>query len=117
MVGDLESYSSTSYGGYNRSYVKGLQDELTKLTEENLYLKSKEYQNKISAKHDQDNKNSAKHDQEQKLMMRKIQQLSLLIQELSYDSTERETILANLKSILDNKSEELIKFTQGSFDA
>ena len=103
-AGDLDA--NINYGGYNRSYVKGLQDELAKLTEENSYLKSEEYQNKVSS-------NVFR---EKKSMIRKIQRLSLLIQQLSYDSTEREGILASLKEILDNKSEGVIRSTQGTFD-
>lgn len=95
-----------TYGGYSASYVKGLQDELTKLTEENFYFKSNEYQKKISGNYSR----------EKKSMIRKIQRLSLLIQQLSYDSMERESILASLKEILDNRSEGAIRSTQGSFD-
>lgn len=95
-----------TYGGYNSSYVKELQNQLTKITEENFYYKSEEYKKKITGSFSK----------EKKSMIRKIQRLSLLIQQLSYDSIEREKILASLKEILDNRSEGVIRSTEGTFD-
>jgi hypothetical protein len=95
-----------TYGGYNSSYVKELQNQLTKITEENFYYKSEEYKKKLTGSHSK----------EKKSLIRKIQRLSLLIQQLSYDSMERENILGSLKEILENKSEAVIRSTIGSFD-
>ena len=43
-----EVNAKTTYTGYGVNYVQGLQEELTKLTEENFYLKSPEYKSKMT---------------------------------------------------------------------
>ena len=86
-----EIHPRATCGSYTSSYVQELQKELTKITEENFYLKSEEYQTKILNHYAQ----------EKILMKQKIKNLCLFILQFSHDSIEQEQILASLKQILD----------------
>ena len=50
---EISTSSFTSYGGYTKAYVKEMENELSKLVSENIYLKSNEYLTKILSNKDQ----------------------------------------------------------------
>ena len=82
-AGDLDP--NKNYGGYNRSYVKELQDELTKVTKENFYLKSQEYQKKLSNKYSQEKKSKTSTERKDKELQ---EQLTKLTEENLYLKSE-----------------------------
>lgn len=121
---EISTSTFTTYGGYTKAYVKDMENELSKLLSENLYLKSNEYLKKILSSKDeylkkifaanqQNNaqeleskidsltKENEKLHQEKESMNQKINLLSQLVYKLSQESIERENILTNLKEILD----------------
>jgi hypothetical protein len=49
---EISTSTLTYGGGYTKDYVRELENEISKLVTENLYLKSNEYQNKILSRKD-----------------------------------------------------------------
>ena len=74
-----EKNQRSTFGSYTSTYVQELQDQLTKVTEENFYLKSPEYQSKIT------NSSTQISNVEKQLMQQKINCLSRLVMTCSHD--------------------------------
>ncbi len=90
-----EKNQKSTFGSYTSTYVQELQDQLTKVTEENFYLKSSEYQSKIT------NSSTKTSNFEKQILQQKVNSLSQLVVKFSHDSIDREDILGQLKEILD----------------